>query len=56
MNLLVSLAVSVFLFTASAVQAAEPVEKLKYLATYKGIFTLSETINICDVSLIQSHA
>jgi len=52
MNLLVSLAVSVFLFTASAVQAAEPVEKLQYLATYKGIFTLSETINICDVSLI----
>ena len=53
MNLLVSLAVSVFLFTASAVHAAEPVEKLNYLATYKGIFTLSETINICDVSLIQ---
>jgi hypothetical protein len=52
MNLLVSLAVSVFLFTASAVQAAEPVEKLQYLATYKGIFTLSETINICDISLI----
>ncbi len=53
MNLLVSLAVSVFLFTASVVQAADPVEKLQYLATYKGIFTLSETINICDVSLIQ---
>ena len=53
MNLLVSLAVSVFLFTASAVQAAQSVEKLQYLATYKGIFTLSETINICDVSLIQ---
>jgi hypothetical protein len=52
MNLLVSLAVSVFLFTASVVQAADPVEKLQYLATYKGIFTLSETINICDVSLL----
>ena len=52
MNLLLSLAVSVFLFTASAVQAAEHSEKLQYLATYKGIFTLSETINICDVSLI----
>lgn len=53
MNLLVSLAVSVFLFTASAAHAAQSVEKLNYLATYKGIFTLSETINICDVSLIQ---
>jgi len=52
MNLLVSLAVSVFLFTLSVVQAADPVEKLQYLATYKGIFTLSETINICDVSLL----
>ena len=52
MNLLVSLAFSVFLFTASVVQAADPVEKLQYLATYKGIFTLSETINICDVSLL----
>ena len=47
MNLLVSLAVSVFLFTASATHAAQSVEKLNYLATYKGIFTLSETINIC---------